>query len=48
MMTPRSRHPGGVHCLLADGSVSFVTDTINTSTFQQLGTKAGGEVASVP
>ena len=48
MMTPRSRHPGGAHCLLADGSVSFVTDTINTSTFQQLGTKAGGEVASVP
>ena len=48
MMTPRSRHPGGAHCLLADGSVSFVTDTINTITFQQLGTKAGGEVASVP
>lgn len=48
MMTPRSRHSGGAHCLLADGSVSFVANTINTSTFQQLGTKADGEVASVP
>ena len=48
MMTPRSRHPGGAHCLFADGSVSFVTNTINTDTFQHLGTKAVGEVASVP
>ena len=48
MMTPRSRHPGGAHCLFADGSVAFVTNTINTNTFQHLGTKADGEVASVP
>jgi prepilin-type N-terminal cleavage/methylation domain-containing protein/prepilin-type processing-associated H-X9-DG protein len=48
VMTPRSRHPGGAHCLFADGSVSFVTNTINADTFQHLGTKADGEVASVP
>lgn len=48
IMTPRSRHPGGAHCLLADGSVAFVTNSINTNTFQHLGTKADGEVASVP
>jgi prepilin-type processing-associated H-X9-DG protein len=48
VMTPRSRHPGGAHCLFADGSVSFVANTINTDTFQHLGTNADGEVASVP
>jgi hypothetical protein len=48
IMTPRSRHPDGAHCLLADGSIAFVTNSINTNTFQHLGTKAVSEVASVP
>ena len=28
--TPASRHPGGVNCLLADGSVRFISETIDT------------------
>jgi prepilin-type N-terminal cleavage/methylation domain-containing protein/prepilin-type processing-associated H-X9-DG protein len=40
----RSRHPGGVNILLADGSVRFVAQTINLETWQALGTIAGEEV----
>ncbi len=28
--TPSSRHTGGVHCLMGDGTVRFVNETINT------------------
>jgi prepilin-type processing-associated H-X9-DG protein len=42
----RSRHPGGVNVLFADGSVRFVKSTINERTWWHLGTKAGGEVVS--
>jgi prepilin-type N-terminal cleavage/methylation domain-containing protein/prepilin-type processing-associated H-X9-DG protein len=42
----RSRHPGGVHVLLADGSVHFIRETINLDTWQALGTIAGGEAIS--
>jgi prepilin-type N-terminal cleavage/methylation domain-containing protein/prepilin-type processing-associated H-X9-DG protein len=48
VMAPRSRHPGGAQMVMADGSVWFATDSIDTIVFQQLGTKADGEVASVP
>ncbi|WP_339727016.1 DUF1559 domain-containing protein [uncultured Gimesia sp.] len=39
----RSRHVGGVHTLLADGSVRFVSSNIDTNTFQALGTREGKE-----
>ena len=42
----RSYHSGGVNTVFADGSVRFVKDSINPSTWRALGTKAGGEVIS--
>lgn len=41
----RSYHPGGVNMGFADGSTQFITDAINESIFQALGTRSGGEVA---
>jgi prepilin-type processing-associated H-X9-DG protein len=40
----RSRHPGGVNALFADGSVKFIKDSVALNTWWALGTKAGGEV----
>lgn len=42
----RSRHPGGVNVGLADGSVRFVSDTIDLLLWRQVATRAGGEVVS--
>jgi prepilin-type N-terminal cleavage/methylation domain-containing protein/prepilin-type processing-associated H-X9-DG protein len=42
----RSRHPGGVNVLFADGSVKFMKDTINAITWIGLGSINGGEVIS--
>jgi prepilin-type N-terminal cleavage/methylation domain-containing protein/prepilin-type processing-associated H-X9-DG protein len=39
-----SYHTGGVNVCFADGSVRFVTESINFATWQALGSKAGGEV----
>ncbi len=39
----RSRHPGGVQAGLADGSVRFVSETVNTATWQAAGTREGHE-----
>jgi prepilin-type N-terminal cleavage/methylation domain-containing protein/prepilin-type processing-associated H-X9-DG protein len=46
MYGPRSFHPGGVNTLFGDGSVKFVKDSINRTTWWALGTKNGGEVIS--
>ena len=43
---PRSRHAGGVNMLFCDGSVRFLSETINRSTFRALGSRQGGEVVS--
>jgi len=43
-ITMRSRHPGGINTLFADGSVHFVKNSVNQLTWWSLGTKASGEV----
>jgi prepilin-type N-terminal cleavage/methylation domain-containing protein/prepilin-type processing-associated H-X9-DG protein len=42
----RSRHPGGVHACMLDGSVRFVGDEVNLSTWQAMASIDGGEVVS--
>jgi len=44
----RSRHPGGVVALYADGSTRFTADTINAATWMALSTRAGGELSAEP
>jgi prepilin-type N-terminal cleavage/methylation domain-containing protein/prepilin-type processing-associated H-X9-DG protein len=44
ILSARSRHSGGVNLLLADGSVRFVTNSVNLNTWQALSTPRGGEV----
>src|SRR5262249_37409182 len=39
----RSRHPGGVHAALCDGSVRFATDTIELAIWRALSTASGEE-----
>jgi prepilin-type N-terminal cleavage/methylation domain-containing protein/prepilin-type processing-associated H-X9-DG protein len=42
----RSFHPGGVNATMADGSVKFVKNNVNITTWRALGTPNGGEVLS--
>jgi prepilin-type N-terminal cleavage/methylation domain-containing protein/prepilin-type processing-associated H-X9-DG protein len=42
----RSYHPGGVNAGFCDGSVHFLKDTIDYTTYRALGTINGGEVIS--
>jgi len=43
----RSRHPGGVHFAMVDGSVQFLNAIIEHKTYRALSTRAGGEVVSL-
>lgn len=43
LMTASSRHTGGAQFTLGDGSVRFISENIDTGTYQALGSKAGGE-----
>ena len=44
----RSQHTGGVNVGLADGSVRFVTNSIDPNAWLRLGTRNGGEVVTLP
>ncbi len=46
-MAASSYHTGGVNVCMADGSVRFVTDSVDFPTWQSAGTRAGGEVANL-
>ncbi len=43
-MAARSYHVGGVHLVLADGSVRFASDNIDSNVWRAIGTVRGGEV----
>ncbi len=43
----RSAHPGGAFFLLGDGSVQFLSESIDYQTYQYLGDRHDGEVISV-
>jgi prepilin-type processing-associated H-X9-DG protein len=40
----RSRHPQGVNMAMCDGSVRFLRNTVNPTTYKVLGSRGGGEV----
>ena len=40
---PRSYHVGGAHALLGDGTVRFLSDSIDATTHRNLHSRAGGE-----
>jgi prepilin-type processing-associated H-X9-DG protein len=44
----RSKHPGGVNALFADGSVHFMSETIALAVWQGLGTSKGAEAVQIP
>jgi len=44
--TANSRHTGGVHSLVADGAVRFVTENIDLNVWRAIGTRKGSEVVS--
>ena len=49
LVTPASSyHPGGVAACLADGSVRFVTESVDADVWTAAGTMAGGEVGQLP
>ena len=46
LLTMRSRHTGGAHTVLCDGSVKFVSNSIDLNVIRALSTMSGGEVSS--
>jgi prepilin-type N-terminal cleavage/methylation domain-containing protein len=43
-----SMHTGGANFGIADGSVQFISQSIDMATFMALGSRAGGETAGIP
>jgi prepilin-type processing-associated H-X9-DG protein len=40
----KSNHTGGAHFLFCDGTVRFLSENINTQTYQRLGGRKDGQV----
>ncbi|WP_439622722.1 DUF1559 domain-containing protein [Gemmata sp.] len=47
-LTAKSNHTGGVGLLMMDGSVRFVTDTVDVVAWQAAASPAGGEATPLP
>ncbi len=45
---PSSAHSGGVNCLMGDGSVRFLVNSVGLDVWRALGTMNGGEPVTVP
>ena len=43
-----SNHPGGAQFAMTDGSIQFISDSIDLALFRALGTRAVGEAVSLP
>jgi prepilin-type N-terminal cleavage/methylation domain-containing protein/prepilin-type processing-associated H-X9-DG protein len=43
----KSMHPGGVHFVMADGSVQFINEGIDHNLYRGLSTRNGGETANI-
>jgi hypothetical protein len=43
-----SNHAGGVHAVLVDGSVHFVSENIDNTAWTAIGTRSGGDTAVLP
>jgi len=46
LLSASSNHPGGVNMLLLDGSVRFMKNSVDLTTWRAIGTRNGGEVVS--
>jgi prepilin-type N-terminal cleavage/methylation domain-containing protein/prepilin-type processing-associated H-X9-DG protein len=44
---PSSNHPGGVHVMMGDGSVRFMSENIALGTWRAVGTRNGNEVVDL-
>ncbi len=47
IVSARSKHPGGVNAGLGDGSIRFISSTIDLTTWRGLGTRANKEVVQL-
>ena len=48
MMGFKSDHPGGLNMAMADGSVTFINETINYATWVFLSSRSDGEIIQLP
>ena len=46
LVTPSSHHEGGIHVSMADGSVRFMSESIDRNLYWALGSRNGGEVVT--